>query len=149
VHAELFHRADEEPHDVDGAVAEHVAGVLATVDPVDHPTPVGLDQPPEEAPRVSEDDLVLPVVEDDQALVLPARAVLREQTPHVLPVGRDDDVVVALESMAGDLPRKDGSSGGDDASDDPRVLRIREEPDLVDVAATPVDRPVAEVLANR
>ena len=57
-------------------------------DPVDDPTPVRMDQTPEKLAGIGFDDRDLPVGQNDRALVLHARPVLRKETGPVVPVGR-------------------------------------------------------------
>src|SRR5579862_1052092 len=70
----------EEFHDVRRDLTEEVAwvGVLPSPDAVRDPTPVGVDQAPQQQTWMFVDDLALPVLEDDPAFVLRAGPVLRE-----------------------------------------------------------------------
>jgi hypothetical protein len=64
-----------------------VPRVRRPVHPVQHPAPVGVEQPPEERPRVEVDQFLLPHGELDLPLVLTTGSMLREQARPVLGTG--------------------------------------------------------------
>jgi hypothetical protein len=64
-------------------------GIRRPVHPVQHPAPVGVEQPTDEGSRVEVDQVLLPYGHLDLPFVLPAGSVLREETGPVLGEGLD------------------------------------------------------------
>jgi hypothetical protein len=103
---ETVQRGATQGEDVEGLVAEDVAGVLVALElpgdtaagPVRHATAVGVEQATQEWPGVLVDDALLPFLERDRPRVLGAGPVLRKEAG---PMDR-----VALDvSAAGALPQ--------------------------------------------
>jgi hypothetical protein len=61
---------------------------------IDEPVAIGVDQATEQLVRMIVDQLLLPILEADQPLVLPSGSMLREQTGPGFPIRRDVDAVL-------------------------------------------------------
>jgi len=109
-----------------------------------------MNQAADELFRLAVDDRLLPRRELDLALVLPSRAMLREETRPRVRVGVDlDEIVRGLRLDRRHARGHDLAHRGGDLSDDPRVPAVHE--DAQSVAAPPPagDHPIAEVHAEQ
>jgi hypothetical protein len=142
--------------DVLGAVGEEVARVLVplslaadqSLGPVGDPTPVGVEQSAQEAPRVLFHDGRLPGLQHDGPLVLVPRAMLGKETWPVLPSDRGDSTP-GPEALMDPRARLHGTHGIRHLAAVDGVATIVEDGEQIDASAMCGDGPVAEVPAQK
>jgi hypothetical protein len=138
-------RRGEDRADVVGVVREHVARVLATVDPVDHSTSVGVDQSSQQQIRVGLGDPFLPRNEPYLAAMLRSWSVLREQARPVVPMrGYHDAPRGAHSSDSHLLPWSHGTDRLRAFIDDGRIASIQRDTQMERPRA-PRDAAIAQV----
>jgi hypothetical protein len=83
---DAFTGVHEQRADLRGSVAELVGQIGIPPRSVDEGTAIGAEEPSDELPGLSAHDVLLPVLERDVSIVLPAGAVLREKTRQMCAV---------------------------------------------------------------
>jgi hypothetical protein len=141
----LLAGAYEQRHDVPGHVREVVAQVPVWASAIDEVAPVRSNAPANERPRTAFDQLSLPWLKRDYALVLEPPSVLWKQTRQVTGVQTDERDRPAVgndlaDRVLGEAALKERSAGRDDSG----VLRVQCDPKPIG-AGVGRDASVAEV----
>jgi len=136
----------EEVANIRRRVREFVARVDATVDLVEHPTSVRLDEAPKEWRRERVDDRSLPIEKGDRPVVLGAGTVLGKKTRPMLR-GRVDTCAARsmrpCDAVGEDLGHRQGTVGHQR-----RVGVATRDAELEDTSTVTGDVPIAEIEAE-